>query len=110
MLVGVSSVCPSPKALAVQGFASHAGVLATEGKIVRYHGDEFTIGGLALDIADRVAEELLQRLDVAPVPGHLNGVADGPLYPGRGGVELLGHLPGVHRLSAGKAVIWSKRP
>ena len=48
MLVGVSSVDISPKALAAQGFRSHAGVLAAEGKIVRYHGDEFTIGGLAL--------------------------------------------------------------
>ena len=38
----------SPKPLAAQGFASHAGVLSPQGKIVRDHGDEFTIGGLAL--------------------------------------------------------------
>ena len=45
------------KALEIQPF-SHGGVLAAEGKIVRYHGDEFTICGLALDAADGVAEEL----------------------------------------------------
>ena len=66
----------SLKPLAAQGFRSHTGVLAAEGKIVRYHGDEFTICGLALDAADGVAEELLQHLYVASVPGYLNGVAD----------------------------------
>ena len=30
------------------------------------HGDELAIGGLALDAADGVAEELLQHLHVAP--------------------------------------------
>ena len=38
----------SPKSLAAQGFASHTSVLAAQGKAVRYHGDEFTICGLAL--------------------------------------------------------------
>jgi len=33
----------STKPLAAQGFRSHAGVLAAEGKIVRDHGDELTI-------------------------------------------------------------------
>jgi len=37
-----------PKPLAAKGFASHTGVLAAQGKIVRYHGDEFAICGLAL--------------------------------------------------------------
>ena len=57
--------------------ASHpCGLLALEGEAVRDHGDEFRIGGFSLDIADRVAEELLQHLDVASIPGHLDGVAD----------------------------------
>ena len=38
----------------------------------------------------------MQGLNVTPVPGHLNGVADGPLYPGRGGVELLCNLRVQH--------------
>ena len=44
--------------------------------MVRDHGDELAVRRLALDIAHRVAEEFLQHLDVAAVPGHLDGVAD----------------------------------
>jgi len=51
-------------------------VLAAEGKIVRDHGDEFTICGLALDAADGVAEKLLQHFHVATIPCYLDGVAD----------------------------------
>ena len=40
------------------------------------HRNEFTIGGLALGVGDGVAKVLLQGLQVAPVPGHLDGVAD----------------------------------
>ena len=47
-----------------------------ERQIIRDHRDEFRIGGLSLDIRHRVAEVLLQHLDVAAVPGHLDGVAD----------------------------------
>jgi len=32
-------------------------VLSSEGKIVRYHGDEFAICGLALGIADLLTEK-----------------------------------------------------
>ena len=85
-----------PQSLAAQGFASHGSVLAAQGKAVGYHGDEFTIGGLALDAADGVAEELLQHLHIATVPGYLNGVADGTLHTGGGGVEALGHLRVEH--------------
>ena len=46
---------------------------------VANHRDELRIGGLALGIADRVAEVLLQGFQIAPVPGHLDGVAD--LFP-----------------------------
>ena len=44
--------------------------------MVRDHRDELGIRRLALDIAHRVAEELLQHLDVAAVPGDLDRVAD----------------------------------
>ena len=40
------------------------------------HGDKFRIRGLSLDIAHRIAEELLQRFQIPAVPGHLDGVAD----------------------------------
>ena len=44
--------------------------------MVRDHRDELGIGRLALDVRHRVAEELLQHLDVAAVPGDLDRVAD----------------------------------
>ena len=44
--------------------------------MVRDHRDEFRIRRFSLDVAHRVAEELLQGLQIAAVPGHLDGVAD----------------------------------
>ena len=51
-------------------------LLLPEGERVCNHGDELRIRGLALDIRHRVAEVLLQHLNIAAVPGHLDGVAD----------------------------------
>ncbi len=51
-------------------------LLLAEGEGIGDHGDEFGIGGLSLDIAHRIPEILLQHLDIAPIPGHLDGVAD----------------------------------
>ena len=67
---------------------------------VRDHGDEFAVGGLALGVAHREPEIFLQGVQVTPVPGHLDGVADGPLHPGCCGAELPGHL-GVENLGHG---------
>ena len=39
-------------------------LLSPQAEAVGDHGDEFAVSGLALDVADRVAEELLQGLDV----------------------------------------------
>ena len=47
-------------------------------KTVGDHGDELAVGGLPLDVGDGVAEVFLQCLQIPAVPGHLNGVADGP--------------------------------
>ena len=44
--------------------------------MIRDHGDELRIGRLALDVADRIAKKLLQRVEIAAVPRHLDGVAD----------------------------------
>ena len=57
-------------------FCSPYGVLAFEGKIVRDHGDKLRIRRFSLDAAHGVAEEPLQGLHVAAVPGHLDGMAD----------------------------------
>lgn len=52
------------------------GVLAFEGKIVSDHRNKLRIRRLSLDAAHGIAEEPLQGLHVAAVPGHLDGVAD----------------------------------
>ena len=52
------------------------GVLAFEGKIVSDHRNKFAVRRFSLDAADGVAEEPLQGLHVAAVPGHLDGMAD----------------------------------
>ena len=67
---------------------------------VRDQCDELTVGGLPLGIAYRVAKEALQGVQVSPVPGYLDGVADGPFYPWGGGLEGFGHL-GVEDLGDG---------
>ena len=51
-------------------------VFSFKGEIISDHRDELRIRGLALDAGDRVAEELLQGLHVAAVPGDLDRVAD----------------------------------
>jgi len=40
------------------------------------HSDKLGIGGFAFGIGNRVPEVLLQSLQIAPVPGHLDGVAN----------------------------------
>ena len=73
---------------------------------VRNQCDKLTVRGLALGVAHRVAEEALQGVEIAPVPGYLDGVADGPFYPAGGGLEGFGYLgvedlgDGVRELSA----------
>ena len=66
--------------------------LELELKLVRNEGDEFGIGGFSLGVADGVAKESLEGIQIAPVPGHFNGMPDGPFYPGGRGLEGLGHL------------------
>ncbi len=53
----------------VMGIFTSSGA-ALQIQAVRDHGDEFAVRRLALDVTHSVAKELLQRLQVAPVPGH----------------------------------------
>ena len=57
------------------------GALELQLEPVRNEGNKLTVGGLPLGVADGVAEEALQGVQVSPVPGHFDGVADGPFYP-----------------------------
>ena len=51
-------------------------LLSSQGQTVSDHRDELRIGRLALDVADGVAEKLLQDFDIPSVPRDLDGVAD----------------------------------
>ena len=74
----------SPKTLATPLELGRLGTLKLKLELVRNEGNELRIGGLALGIGNRVAEEPLQGIQVATVPGDFNGMADGPLYPAGG--------------------------
>ena len=43
-------------------------------------------------MADGIAKEPLEGVQIAPVPGYLDGVADGPFHPAGGGAEGFGYL------------------
>ena len=62
--------------------------------------NKFGIGGFAFGIGYRVAEEALEGVQVAAVPGYFDGVADGPLDAAGGGLECFGYL-GVQYLGDG---------
>ena len=72
-------------------------------ELVRDQGNKLTIGGLSLGVTHGVAKEALQGVQIAPIPGNLDGVADGPLHSRRGGAEGLGNL-GVKDLGDGVRV------
>ena len=76
------------------------GGLELQLKPIRNQRNKLTIRGLALGVAHGVAKEALQGVEIAPVPGDLDGVADGPFYPARCCLEGLRHL-GVQDLRDG---------
>ena len=61
-------------------------------ELIRNQRNELRIGGFAFGVAHRVAEETLERVQVASVPCHFDGVADGPLHSAGGGLEGFCHL------------------
>ena len=66
-------------------------------------GDELTVRGFSLGIADGIAEKSLQSIQVASVPGYFDGVSDGTLHAAGGGLECFCHL-GVQYLGDGVGV------
>ena len=83
------------------------GTLELKLELVRNQGDEFRIGGLALGVADGVAEEPLQSVQIAPIPGDFNGVADGPLHPAGCGAKVFGYLR-IENLGDGVACLTAR--
>ena len=60
------------------------GGLELQLKPIRNQGDKLTIRRLSLGIAHRIPKEPLQGIQIAPIPGYLDGVADGTLHPAGG--------------------------
>ena len=79
---------------------SHLGRLQLKLQFVSDKRDEFRVRGFSLGIADGVAEKSLQSVQIPSVPGHFDGVTDGTLHSGRGGLECFRHL-GVQYLGDG---------
>ena len=48
--------------------------------LIRDHCNELRIGGLSAQIVDGIAEVAVQSVHIAPVPRHLDGMADGALH------------------------------
>ena len=78
-----------------------------EGQFVSDKGDEFGIRGFSLGIADGIAEKSLEGIQIPSVPGHFDGMADGPLHSGWRGLECFRHL-GVQYLGDGVGVLTAR--
>ena len=89
---------------------SHCSLPLIQPHFVSDHRDELAIGGLAPQVVDGIAEVAVEGIHIAPVPRHLDGVADGALHPAGGSavlfgdfrVETLGHSVDVLRLVHGE--------
>ena len=89
---GCSTHPELPKPVGVQSEIGNLRRLQLKLQFVSDEGNEFGIGGFSFGIADGVTEKSLQRIQVSSVPGHFDGMADGPLHSGRRGLECFRHL------------------
>ena len=76
MFIALEVLVASVQSLENPAFFLHGGVLPAKGEVICDHCNELAISRLALDVADRVTEKLLQHFDIAPVPCHFDGMAD----------------------------------
>ena len=79
------------KTLVLQGFSRDSSQFILQPQIIRDHSNKLAIGGLTAIILDRVPKIRIERIHVAAIPGHLDGMTDGALHPGGGGGILFGH-------------------
>ena len=71
---------------------SHCPLPFIQPHLVSDHRDEFAVGGLAPQIVDGIAEVAVEGIHIAPVPCHLNGMADGALHAAGSGTVFLGNF------------------
>ena len=60
--------------------------------LISYHRNELRVGGLTAQVMDGIAEVAIEGIHVSPIPCHLDGMADGALYPAGGSAVFLGDL------------------
>ena len=78
--------------------------------LVGNHRNELRVRWFSPQVMDGVAEVAVEGIHIAPVPSHLDGVADGALHPAGGGavflgdfrVQTLGHSVDILRLVHGE--------
>ena len=88
------------KPVAAQSEIGNLAGFELEGQFISDKSDEFRIRGFSLGIGNRIPKEPLKGVQIAPIPGDFNGVADGPLHTAGGGLEGLCHL-GIEHLGDG---------
>ena len=90
----------SRKPVAAQSEIGNLGRLQLQLQFVCDKRNKFRIRGFSLGVADCVPEKSLQSVQIPSVPGHFDGMADGPLHPAGCGLEGLGYL-GIQYLGDG---------
>ena len=97
----------SRKPVAAQSEIGNFRRLQLKLQFVSDQGNEFGIRGFSLGIADSIAEKSLQRIQVATIPGHFDGVTDCTFHTAGGGLEGLGDLR-VQYLGDGVGVLTAR--
>ena len=78
--------------LRLHAHPSHCPLPFIQPHFVSDHRNEFAVGGCSAQVVDGIAEVAVEGIHIAPVPRHLNGVADGALHAAGGGTVFLGDL------------------
>ena len=61
-------------------------------ELISDQSDELRIGGFSLGVGNGIAEESLERIQIATIPCHLDSMADGSFHSGRRSLECFRHL------------------
>ena len=81
-----------PKPVVPQSEIGNLGRLQLKLELVSDKGNKFRIRGFSLGIADGIAEESLECVQIPSVLGYFDGMADGPFHSAGGGLEGLCYL------------------
>ena len=73
-------------------FASRPALLFIQADLIADHCDELAVRWFSPQVMDGITEVAVEGVHITPVPCHLDGVADGALYPAGGGAVFLGDL------------------